>query len=264
MTELNTATPAASEQPQEGPSQPSPVAESSPEPVGAVSTQEKAPEVDLEAIRQKVYEEAREKARHEVQSEYGKRLSEQKRQAEEKVRQERERFLSSLSDFLPDTQLEAYRQQYAADQQAQQQAQQTEQALAENAYYRRQAQEQDLIRKAGVLIEQAGYKFEDLPADVRGDSVEGFADRFLPFVAKELQKAKKETEKAVKKAADEATRETERKLGVTHVSGGAPVGSGKSDLATLQAKHRDAVDRNDRAKIAEYGRLIEEEVYRGR
>jgi hypothetical protein len=265
MTELNTATPAASEQPvPDGPSQPSPVAESSPAPVGAVSTQEKAPEVDLEAIRQRVYEEARAKTRHEMDSEYGKKLSETKRAVQEKARLDREQLLAQLSDFVPDSQLATLREQYTARQAQQQQAEEVEQVKAELSAYKQQTEFQRLAAAAMVRAEKAGYNVSELPPEVRGDSPVGFNERFADFLTDEVAKLKKQVVKEAKKAAEDATRETERKLGVTTVSGSSPVGKGHSGMADLSEQLASAHSRGDKAKVAELRDAMYKEAGIGR
>jgi hypothetical protein len=240
------------------------VAASSPEPVGAAPTQEKAPEIDLESIRKQVFEEAREKARHDIGSEYGKRLSEERRKSQEAARQEREQLLSQLSDFVPDAQLTSLREQYTARQQAQQQYEEGEQVKARLAVYEQSAQLQQLAQKATIRAEKAGYNISELPPDVRGESPVGFDERFSDFLAEEVAKLKKQAVKDVKKAAEEATRETERKLGVTVVSGGSPVSHGGDTVESLSKEIAAAASRGDKAKVAELRDALYKEVGIGR
>lgn len=268
MPDENTTATAPSEQPSvpsmvQGPSEQSKAAESSPAPAAETAKPE-APAIDIESIRKQAMEEARERARHEVASEYGKKLSETKRQAEERARLEREQLLSQLSDFVPDSQLAALREQHTARIKAQQQAEEVEQVKARLAAYEQSQQLAELARRATIRAEKAGYNVSDLPPDVRGDSPVGFEERFADFLTEEVAKLKKKVASETKKAAEEAARETERKLGVTQVAGSTPVGSGGGDLASLSKKLRDAHARNDGDAIRELEQAIEQEVYRRR
>jgi hypothetical protein len=227
-----------------------------------VTGPEPEPKVGIEAVKEAARREATEKIRHDLESQFGKKISETQRQERERARQEREQLLTGLSTFVPDEELKRAREQYTlAEQRAEQEAE-----LANLKAYAAQKQAEDRLSLAAAeaqnLVQEAGYKFEDLPKDVLGASPEGFKERFATHVIKENAKLKKEMDAAVKKAAEDATRETERKLGVTKVSGSEPVGSGKSRLTDLREQLRAAHDRNDEKAIRELGNRIEEEVYR--
>jgi hypothetical protein len=230
------------------------------QPAAEVKAPEPESKVDVEAIRR----EAVAKVKHDLESQYGKQLSEATKRERERARQEREQLLTGLSDFVPDEQLKRTRDSFTS---REAEAEKDAKLAQLEAYAAQvQAKERQSAAEAVALaqVQEAGYKVEDLPRDVLGDSVDGFEKRFSQYVIKENAKLKKDLDAAVKKATEDAIRDTERRLGVTRVTDASPVGGGAGELASLQAKHRDAVDRNDKAKIAEYGRLIEEEVYRGR
>lgn len=252
------------------PSEPTNVAESSPAPAAEVekTPESTAPEVDLEAIRKQVAEEAlkeaRERARHEAESEFGKKASERERMIREEERLRQEQLLAEVADYVPDTQIAALRTRITEQQRQRALREQTERESAELQQWRQFAYIQQEAQKAEKVATEAGYSLSDLPPDVRGESPIGFGERFNTFLVKEVAKLKKQTVTEVKKAAEQAARDTERKLGVTTVAGAAPVGNGGGDLASLRNKLRDAHARGDDAAIREIGQRIEEEAYRRR
>ena len=274
MPDENEPTSVVSEQPftpsvVEGSSEPTNVAESSPAPAAEIEkTPEKTPEVDLDAIRKQVTEEAlkeaRERARHEAESEFGKKLSERERAIREEERIRQEQLLAEVADYVPDTQIAALRTRITEQQRLRTQVEQIEREKSELQQWRQFAYIQQEAQKAERVATEAGYNLSELPAEIRGESPIGFGERFNSFLVKEVAKLKKQTVSEVKKAAEQATRDTERKLGVTKVTGDAPSGDGGSDLASLRNKLRDAHARGDESAIREIGQRIEEEVYRRR
>ena len=267
MPDESTPTTPSSEQPAsvsvketvEEPSQQGQAAEAT-QPAAEIKAPEPEPKVDIEAIRR----EAAERVRHDLESQYGKQLSEARRLERERARQEREQMLANLSDFVPDEQLKRARDTFTlAEQQAEKEAE-----LAQLKAYatRKQAEEQQTVAalEAQRLVQEAGYRFEDLPKDVLGVSPEGFKERFAEHVIKENAKLKKEMEAAVRKATENAVRETERSLGVTRVTTASPIGSGSSSVNELTKQLADAASRGDKAKVSELRDAIYREVGIGR
>ena len=83
-------------EPVASPSEQGNVAEAT-QPVAEVKAPEPEPKVDVEAIRR----EAAEKVKHDLESQYGKKLSETTRQERERSRQEREQLLQHLGQYHP-------------------------------------------------------------------------------------------------------------------------------------------------------------------
>lgn len=205
--------------------------------------------------------EARERGRREALSELGKREAEARRLEREAARKAKEAIIQQVSAYVPEDQIAAVQQTI-----------QHQDVLAELEQWRAWAaeqQRQEALRQQAArymrMVEEAGLKWDDIPAEVKGEGPDPeFPERFALHVAKLVAKEKKEAEARERKAREEAAKETERQLGVTRVGGAAPTGAAASNLQSLVQKLREAHRRNDAAAIEELGRRIEEEVYRAR
>lgn len=230
-----------------------PVETATPEP-----KQEPKQKEDPDAVLRKV----REQARHDLESEYGKRQSEAIRQVQERAAAERDTLLTQLGQFVPDDELAKARQTIQ------------ERGLREQLAYYQQKDAQDgamrqlqgLAMRNLELVKKAGYDgFDKIPKDVLGTTAEDaatFPERFADHLATKYRDALADADKREKKAREEGERETEKRLGVPKMSGATPSGSGGSTLEGLQRQLRDAHARNDGAAIDRLGREIEEAVYR--
>ncbi len=214
--------------------------------------QEPPKKEDPDAILRSV----RDQARRELESEYGKKQSEAIRQVQERAVAERDALLTHLGQFIPDDELAKARQSI--------QAKSTE---AELNYWRQKAADDAALQERATrvrgleaIIQDAGMKWEDIPKDVVGESEVGFPERFARYTAKRLREALTDADKREKRAREEAERETEKRLGVSKMSGATPTGSGHTSLGDLSNELASAAARGDKARVSELRDAIYKEA----
>ncbi len=189
-----------------------------------------APEVKEDP--NEVLKRLREQARRELDSEYGKRHAEAIRQERERAAFEREQMLDRLGQYVPDNELQAYKQNI----QSQSVMAELQQLRTEKQY--REAQTAFMERKAKYdqVIADAGLTWDKLPPEVVGTSEAGFSERLLEYTAPLVRQAREAGEKRAKAAAEAAERDTEKRLGVPIVGGAAPSGAGGSTPQELSKR----------------------------